>query len=150
MTPTLYEWQKIDKENGLVMPWFVHKSLDWIKKEDWRNKVVFSYGCGSGDAWIARRCKNLYVVERDENWLIKAADICFKNNINNVQYFYRPCNEGDADKYDYYTNIPNGIFPNVIIVDDIMRYECIIMAIANVSRPFTLIVDNWNQDFVFI
>jgi hypothetical protein len=144
----LYEWQKRDEENGLIMSWLTHDSLDAIKKINMTNKVVLSFGAGYGDAWLANRCKKLYVVERYEEWIIKASEICGMNGISNIEYLHRPCN--DSSGFDeMYCAIPEGVSPDVIIVDDAYRYECIVKALS-LKRSLTLIVDNWDQDYVFI
>ncbi len=151
MTPQLYEWQKIDKENGLIMSWFTHDSLAEIKKMDFRNKVVFSFGGGFGDCWLAKRCKQLYVVERVGDWIIKASEICQENGVNNIQYFHRPCNDSSGNEVEY-CEIPNGISPDVIISDDAYRTEVVEMAIKhfkNKEGGGILICDNWWQDMVW-
>jgi hypothetical protein len=140
--------QRIDPENGLVECWFTHGALDWIKEQDWSNKVVLMYGAGSGDAWLAKRCKLLYVVERNEEWLFKARNNCEVNNVHNHIYCYRPCNDCSGED-EMYCAIPDGYSPDIVIVDDAYRYECIVKALT-LPRPLTLIVDNWNQDYVFI
>src|SRR5689334_22744208 len=130
----LYEWQKVD-DNGLIMPWLTHNSLEAIKAMDLSDKVVWMWGSGYGDAWLAKKCKQLYVVERNEEWLYKAQEICQMNNVSNVTYFHRPCNEGHGQD-GMYCEIPEGIIPDVFIVDDVYRYECILMALE--FSPCTL------------
>jgi hypothetical protein len=50
---------------------------------------------------------------------------------------------------EFYTEVPEGFVPNIVIVDDAYRYECIVKALT-LPRPFVLIVDNWFQSYVFI
>lgn len=137
--------QRIDSENGLVECWFTHGALDWIKQQDWSDKVVWMYGAGYGDGWLAKRCKKLYVVERNDEWYDKCIN---SDNDFGISYEHRPCNDCSG-MAGYYVPIPDGINPDVIIVDDAYRYECIMNAI-NVVKPKILIVDNYNQDYVFI
>lgn len=131
--------QRIDPENYLVECWFSHGALDEIKKRDWSDKVVWMWGSGMGDEWLSQRCKELHIVERDAKWI--------KSNFGNVQYYFRPCNEGSGAQ-EMYCEIPQGIFPDVFIVDDAYRYECILKALE--FRRCTLVVDNFMQAFVFI
>lgn len=131
--------QRIDLENGLVESWFTHGALDEIKKHDLSDKVIWMWGAGMGDAWLAKRCKELHIVERDHNWLI--------NQAIGVKYYHRPCNEGSGSQ-DMYCEIPPDVRPDVFIVDDAYRYEAILKALE--YKPCTLIVDNWQQDYVFI
>lgn len=139
--------QRVDEENGLVQCWFTHGALDWIKKQDWSEKTVLMFGAGLGDAWLAKRCKMLYVVERNEEWLNTARNNCLQNGVHNHVYCYRPCNDSSGMD-EMYCAIPEGIKPDIFIVDDAYRYECIIKAIQ--QKPCILIVDNWVQAFVFI
>lgn len=140
--------QRVDPENGYVQCWFTHPALDELISMDLSDKVVWVWGAGRGDLWLSKRCKKLYVVEREQEWIYKNVEIQQANGVDNVEYLYRPCSEGDVTKYEYYTEIPEGIRPDVIIVDDIMRYECILKALE--YKPCILIVDNWQQDYVFL
>lgn len=139
--------QRIDDENGLIMPWLTHGALDAIKKMDLSDKVVWMWGSGMGDMWLAKRCKELHVVERVQEWIYKNLELTTANGVSNLFYYYRPCNEGSGAQ-DMYCEIPEGIRPDVIIVDDAYRYECILKALEH--SPCILIVDNWQQDYVFI
>lgn len=140
--------QRIDPENGLVESWFTHGALDEIKKMDLRGSVILQFGSGLGDAWLAKRCHKLICIERNEYWLNKSQEAVGLNGITNTQYIFRPCNEGSG-REDFYTEIPEGVKPDVVIVDDAYRYECILKALT-LPRPLILIVDNWQQDFVFM
>lgn len=140
--------QRIDPESGLVECWFTHGALDWIKQQDWKDKVVLMFGAGLGDAWLAKRCKLLYVVERNGEWLNKARHNCEINGVHNHIYCYRPCDDCSGQQ-DYYCSIPDGCKPDVVINDDAYRYEVIEKALT-LERPLTLINDNWMQDYVFL
>lgn len=87
------------------------------------------------------------MVERDTQWLMKSVDAIAANQISNVTYYSRPCNEGSGSDA-MYCEIPDGVRPDVFIVDDVYRYECILKALE--FKPCLLICDNWWQDFVFI
>lgn len=139
--------QRIDPENGHVESWFTHGALDAIKKMDLSDKVIWMWGAGMGDLWLSKRCKKLYIVERIEEWIIKNIDLQAANGVSNITYIYRPCNEGSGAQ-DMYCEIPEGVRPDVFIVDDAYRYECILEALKH--KPCTLIVDNFMQDYVFI
>ena len=141
--------QKYD-DDGLIMPWLTHDCLDEIKRMELSGKNILAFGGGLGDAWLSRRCKKLMVIERDEDWLIKAAFYGASNGVNSIEYLHRPCKEGSG-RAGYYTEIPNGFSPNVIINDDIYRTEVVEMAI-NYFKSIgggVLISDNYWQDFVW-
>lgn len=139
--------QKRDEHNGMVQCWFTHDALDEIKKMNLTNKVIWAWGGGLGDVWLAMQCKKLYVVERDEQWLMNVSAEFGKFGVNNVEYFHRPCQEGSGED-KMYCEIPEGIQPNVFIIDDVYRYECILKALE--YKPKFIIIDNWQQDRVFI
>jgi len=143
----LYEWQIRDEENGLVMCWFTHNALDEIKKMDLSDKVVWMFGAGTGDVWLAKRCKHLHIVERTDEWIYKSQELLSANNVANITYYYRPCNDSSGMD-EMYCEIPSDIKVDVLINDDAYRYEVIVKALSMPS-PLTLICDNWMQDFVF-
>jgi len=130
--------QRVDSENGLVECWFTHGALDWIKQQDWTDKNIIMFGGGMGNEWLAARCKNLIVIERDGRWL---------TNSGNYSTKYRPCNDSSGMD-EMYCAIPDDFIPDIVINDDAYRYEVIVKALT-LPRPLILIVDNWMQDFVF-
>lgn len=145
MTTELCFGQKIDPENSLVMPWFTHPALDEICKWDLKNKKVLEYGAGASTLWWGNKCKEVYSIEANSDWFL----IVNNQKPLNVGISFRPCNEGDQTYIDFYTSIPSDFIPDIVVVDGILRYECILKALA-LPRPLILIVDNWQQDYVFI
>lgn len=143
--------QRVDPENGLVESWFVHGALDYIKSLDLTGNIIFQFGSGMGDAWLAKRCKKLYCVERNPEWFERSAAIVAQNGIDNVEYLLRPCNEGSGMD-DYYTAIPEGVEPDVIINDDAYRTEVCQLAVDYFKKKGggILICDNWIQSFVWM
>lgn len=152
MATELCEWQLRDPENGLVMCWFVHPALSWIKSQDWRDKNILMFGAGLGDAWLGSRCKNLVVIERKSEWMVKAQEDVRNNALNNVIYVMRECNDCDG-KADYYLEIPTWFEPDIIINDDAYRTECCQMAVdyfKTKGKEGILISDNWFQSYVWM
>lgn len=150
-TTDLVEWQIRSPKNGMVMCWFTHPCLEWMEQQDWSNKTIIMFGAGLGDAWLANRCKRLVVVERNPEWLMKAADMCAMNSIANIEYRLRECNDADG-KAEYYLNT-EGIEPDIIINDDAYRTECCQMAVDYFTKKEgggILISDNWVQSFVWM
>lgn len=136
--------QRIDPDNYLVECWFTHGALDEIKQMDLSDKVVLMYGAGLGDMWLSKRCKKLYVIERSPEWY----NTCQLQNDGSIIYIFRPCNDSSGQQ-DYYTAIPEGVDPDVVIVDDAYRYECLVKA-TTLKRPLVVICDNWMQSYVFM
>lgn len=139
--------QRIDPENGLVECWFTHGCLDWIKQQDWSDKIVWMFGAGLGDLWLARRCKELHIAERDWAWINKLYEQKNINDVHNLTYHHRPCNDCSGED-NMYCEIPENIKVDVLINDDAYRFEVIEKALT-LPRPLILITDNWMQDFVF-
>ncbi len=145
-TDELVEWQIIDPSNGLCFPWFAHPSLEEISKWDLKDKVVLEYGGGRSTGWWSDKCKEVYTIDTNSEWFSNIQANVIKDN---VKLFFRGVNEGDQSNIDYYTEVPEGCKPDIVVVDGILRYECILKALT-LPRPLTLIVDNWLQDYVFI
>jgi len=146
-TPQLVEWQIIDEDNGIVMPWLTHPFLAWAKSQDWSDKNIIMFGAGLGDAWLAKRCKKLIAVERNLDWMNKARMYSDANN-GMVQYEFRPCNDSDGAA-EFYLDM-KGFDVDIIINDDAYRTECCQMAIDYLSKKGgVLVCDNFNQDFVW-
>jgi len=146
----MVQWQKIDPSNGLVYCWFTHPCLEAISKWDWSNLTVLEYGSGDSTAWLENKCKKLTSVESNPEWFATV-----KSRIKDpkkVNYILAEVNEGDQVNGYKYIDAPDtfkGINYDVVIVDGIMRYECIEKALT-IKRPLKLIVDNWQQAFVFM
>ena len=150
MNVELVQWQQIDDSTGLVMPWFTHPCLDWLKEQDWSDKNVIMFGAGMGDAWLAKKCKNLTVVERNQAWLEKASTYA-SENVAIVKYILRECNDSSG-MAEYYCEIPSHIKYDVIINDDAYRTELCQVAVDyfKTNGGGIFIADNWVQSFVWI
>lgn len=146
---TLCDFQRVDPENGLIQPWLTHGALDEIKTWDLKDKVIWEWGAGLGDLWLKNRCKELHVVERKTEWFLKCMDM---DNKSSIFYHFRPCDDCSGEE-DVYCSIPEDLKPDVFIIDDAYRYECLVKALnfaLDEIKPCTIIVDNWQQDRVFI
>jgi hypothetical protein len=150
MTNELVEWQRVCPKTGMVQPWLTHGFLDWADQQDWSDKTIIMFGAGLGDAWLAKKCRLLYVVERNTEWLAKAESEVQRHSLNNVKYVYRPCNDCDG-KQEYYCQLIEGVDVDIIINDDAYRTEICELAVNYFKgRGGLLIADNFNQDFVWI
>lgn len=138
--------QRIDPTNGLVEPWLTNPAMDMIKTWDLAGKKVLEWGAGSSTLWWACKCKEVYSIEANEGWYTTVHN---KMPAIGCSISFRPVNEGDQTKIEYYTEIPEHFNPDIVVVDGILRYECMLKALT-LPRPLTLIVDNWQQDRVFI
>lgn len=139
----LVQWQQIDPTNNLCMPWFTHPFLEVLKTWDLKDKVVLEYGGGKSTIWWANKAKEVFTIETNKDWI--------DNIISNLQegtdvtIFHRPVNEGDQTKVDFYTDLPDGCFPDIVVIDGVLRHECLLKALT-LPRPLIVIHDNWQQD----
>lgn len=147
----LCEWQRRSPKNGMIQCWFTHLCLDWIEEQDWSDKTIIMFGAGLGDAWLADRCKKLYIVERNKDWLEKSKIVSNDAGSKNIEYILRPCNDSDG-KAEYYLELPKGVDFDVIINDDAYRTELCQVAVdyfKSKKGGGILVADNFDQDFVW-
>jgi len=140
----LVQWQKLD-DNGICFPWFTHPFLDVLDKWDLKDKVVLEYGGGKSSFWWASRAERVYTVESNLEWNSHLRQEQLNNKVLNLQIRYRPCNEGDQTRVDFYTDIPEGCNPDIVVIDGVLRHECLLKALT-LPRPLIIIHDNWQQD----
>lgn len=147
----LVEWQRYSPKNGMIQCWFTHSCLDWMEEQDWSDKTVIMFGAGLGDAWLAAKCKNLYIVERNSEWLEKSKIVSNQAGSNNIEYILRPCNDSDG-KADYYLELPKEVDFDVIINDDAYRTELCQVAVDYFKKKGggIFVADNWVQSFVWM
>ena len=136
----LVEWQKLDN-NGICFPWFTHPFLEVLDTWDLKNKVVLEYGGGKSTMWWASRCKKVFTIETNIDWCLEIE----KPNLPNATIYHRPVNEGDQTQVDYYTELPEGCNPDIVVIDGVLRHECLLKALT-LPRPIIIIHDNWQQD----
>lgn len=141
------EWQIIDPDNGLCMPWFTHPCLEELRKWDLKDKRVVEYGAGNSTIWWGQKCKEVFAVEANNQWYIEVR----KQMPANVTLELRCVNEGDQSQVEFYTAVPDGFIPDIVVVDGILRYECLKKGIELLSPHGGIIIaDNWKQDYVWI
>jgi hypothetical protein len=145
----LSDFQRFDQTNNLVEPWLTHPALDVIKGWDLANMQVLEWGSGRSTAWWADKCRYVMSIEADLNWFNTVHQELFPTYQDKAELIDRNCNEGDQSKIDFYTAVPKWYTPDIVVVDGVLRYECILKALT-LLRPLILIIDNWQQDYVFI
>lgn len=146
----LSDFQRFDPTNNLVEPWLTHPAMDVIKTWDLEDMNVLEWGSGLSTVWWADKCRYVYSIEADQKWFADVVHLKNEKGLDKkAEIHYRNVHEGDQTKIDFYTEVPKWYTPDIVIVDGILRYECILKALTFL-RPLTLIVDNWQQDYVFI
>jgi hypothetical protein len=144
--------QRIDETCGLLEPWLTNPAMDEIKSWDLSDKVVMEYGSGSSTVWWAEKAKLIYAVDHNLEWFERV-----QRELDNLKLkqkaalLYVQTHEGDqSTERDKYVNGFSAMTsPDIVVVDGVHRYECIVKALT-FKRPLTLIIDNWQQDYIFI
>jgi hypothetical protein len=150
MKRQLCEWQRNDPELGVPQPWFTHAALDEIQTWDLEDQTVLEYGGGFSTLWWGHKCKRVFTIETDLEWISRIRDRLGSGS--NVTIFHRAITD-----LDQYTRLPEGCRANIVVVDaasagaDIvaLRHACLERALT-LPRPLTIIFDNWQQDSVFV
>ncbi len=151
MNTELCEWQKIDEETGVCFPWFTHPCLEVIKKWDLSDKVIMEWGGGASTVWWALKSKKVYSVDHNIEWFDRMSQELYERGLNS-KYLMNLINtsEGDqSENRDAYVKCYHNTLFNICVVDGVHRYECAEYAVK-VLKPEILIIDNHQQDFVFI
>ena len=148
------EWQWVDPSCNLVFPWYTRGALDEISTWDLSEKRVLEYGGGASTLWWERKARRVVTIETNSDYL-KAIDheIMGDHGVWNdrLSLIHAPVNEGDQKMIHEYVDAADRYHEkyDIVVVDGILRYECMQKALT-LPRPLTLIVDNWQQDYVFI
>ncbi len=141
--------QLIDHEFNILYPWYTHGALDRIKVMDFSDKKILEFGGGSSTLWWASRAKEVYTIDTNPEWTQNTIDSLNQMGLSHkATVELRQTNEGDQSRAEAYTKIPDGFEPDVLIVDGILRYECMQKALT-LKRSLLLIVDNFMQDWIF-
>lgn len=155
--------QKIDESLGILFPWYTHGALEVISKFDLSDKVIMEWGGGASTLWWAVKSKFVFSTDHNNEWVQSTIDELTKHEVLGKSLVgYTPTHEGDQSIYrdnyvDFYNSEEISLFlkkeskqkVNIAIVDGIHRYECSEYAVK-VIKPEILIIDNHQQDYVFI
>jgi hypothetical protein len=143
--------QRIDPELGILEPWYTNPAMDKIKTWDLFDKVVMEWGGGSSTIWWATKAKKVYSVDHDLFWFDKTSKELSERMLYD-KYLFNVVNthEGDqSESRDAYVKCYKDKKFNIAIVDGVHRFECAEYAVK-VLKPEILIIDNHQQDYVFM
>ena len=142
----LNDTQFWDEKRSTAYPWYTKPSLEYLETLDLKDSVILEYGGGWSTIWWSKVAKNILTIEANKEWFEKISP----EMPDNVDMILREVNEGDQNKVDFYTFVPDIDF-NIIVVDGILRNECLQHAIKLLSiKGGIIIADNWQQDFVWL
>jgi hypothetical protein len=151
-TSELVEWQILDSENGLVMPWWTHPFLEVLKSWDLSNSIMLETGSGRSASWLRKKCKWVDSVESSDEWALQIDQDCKANGLTNGRLFFKFVPDGVPERmHEYFELIPKDYQYDIISIDGLYRTEMIEWAINHFKgRTGIIIVDNLDQDFVWI
>lgn len=128
----------VDATGGPI-PWYTYPAIEYLGQFDFRDKVVFEYGCGSSTLFWGKQAVETFSVEHDPNWA---------NQIRPQLRAHQTlllC-EAEEDYIHSVHTIPRGI--DILIVDGQWRMACAQEAFAKLNREGIIILDNsdWFHD----
>ena len=151
-TSELVEWQIVDEDNGLVMPWWTEPFLKELKNWDLSNKTWLEFGGGRSTAWLRQKCLWVDTIESNSEWAHQAINDCNISGLYNGRINCKDLPDGIQErKSEYFDLIPTDKKYDIISVDGIWRYECLQWALDHFKDDGGIIIaDNWQQDYVWI
>lgn len=147
----LVQWQLVDPSNNLVKPWFTWPFLEELDGWDLKDAVVLEYGGGRSTAWWRSKARLVVTIETSQEWKDNIFEECKKSGVPPGVIIVKDVHEGDRTREHEYVFAHNEWLKNhpyqIVVVDGIFRYECMIHAIELLrERGGKIIVDNWDQD----
>ena len=140
-------WQIPSPTNGLTMCWWTHPFLALADTWDWTGKTFLEFGAGLGTPWLRSKCAWVDSVESDLLWAEEARSACQKANLLNGAIFAAQL----PPREQYFDLIPKDKQYDIVSVDGIFRNDCLQWAVDHLKAGGgLLIVDNMNQDYVWV
>lgn len=128
------EWQFQD-EDGTIFPWYTKPALDEIFSHDWSMKTVWEWGVGCGTIMWAKKSNFVYGVDHNPDWVQAVknatdhqATIWYEEGFN---YIHKPA--------------VVGVEFDIMIIDGILREECVDIALMYTKKGGIIVYDNWQQ-----
>jgi len=133
------EWHFLDPE-GKILPWFTRPFLDVMLTWDLSNWDVLEYGSGYSTLWLAEHCKSVTSIENNPAWAESVKHCLNERFIHNSQVFLHE----DPASYVEAVNESEMLY-DCVIVDGVMRNECLAAALKHLKPGGIVIFDNANQ-----
>jgi hypothetical protein len=138
-------------ENDQAIPWFTYPAIEYISQLNLTSLSILEWGLGNSTLYFSNRCKEILSVEHNKDWY----DSFLKKLPSNASAVLK-----EEDKYSSYPLELSRKF-DIIIVDGIFRWECILTALKVIKDGGMIIFDNSdrnpeyceylrNQDFIQI
>jgi hypothetical protein len=123
--------------SGETMPMYTYPCYEYLNSINWEGADVFEYGTGFSTIWWKNHGANIYGVEHNKNWYEK---------INGKELGYITL-ENSIHNYPHSINIFDKQF-DVIVIDGLVRYQCVPPALKNLKSGGIIIFDNsdWHSN----
>lgn len=125
------EWRPVSK-SGEPLPWLNYSCIYLLDQRVNNSMKVFEFGSGYSTLWFSKRVKQIVSVEHNSKW----ANIISNKLPDNGKIVLVK----DEMKYPMEV-MRHGLF-NIILVDGIMRNECIQIGINALEKDGVIILDN--------
>ncbi len=131
-----FQLKEVVFNNGKPAPWLNYSFLDFLIPRLNESFSIFEFGLGNSTRYFGSVMAQCYGVEHDDNWYAKLLD-----ETNPTDNFYL------ASDAEYVNSIQktNKKF-DIIIVDGILREECMKIGLAHLSDKGVLILDDSERD----
>ena len=117
-----------------IIPMYTYPCYEWLNSIDWTDSKVFEYGTGYSTTWWQNKNVDYHAVEDNKQWYDMIKD---KTHIKH---------EPEYNKYSQ--SIYNYDFKfDVIVIDGIVRFDCIKPALERIKDDGIIIFDNtdWHK-----
>jgi len=121
---------------GHPIPWFTYAAYLFLDERLQKHFRVFEYGSGSSTCYFARKVSEVYSVEHHEGWAKQVQSKLTEK----ATVLYRT-----GASYPHAIREVPAPF-HLIVIDGIMRNECIKEAPKHLSEDGVIIVDNSNRE----
>jgi hypothetical protein len=117
---------------GNPIPWYTYPAIEYLKQIDMQHYDVFEWGSGNSSLFFSERCHSVISIESNPEWF----EYVSKNKSANQTVIF-------SEKADYVEKIKsfNKKF-DIIIIDDILRYQCAQIAQNYLNVGGIIILDN--------
>jgi hypothetical protein len=118
------------------LPWFTYPATEFLNQLDLSEAYIFEWGSGNSSKYFSSRCKKLISIEHDLNWYeIQKFNLTENQQLIHAQErFYAETICEINNEYD------------IIIIDGILRGECLKNAIQYIKLDGLIIYDNSDRD----
>ena len=132
-----FKLKKAVDKNLRPIPWTTYSFIDFIKPRLFKSLSVFEFGSGNSTYFFSEKVKQVISVEHSESWYNELL-ISLPSNVKIIL-------ESNVDKYSSSIYGTQNKF-DIILIDGIVRNECIESSINSVTDKGVIILDDSERD----